>query len=193
MSEIFFSRFNEKVPLTQTEEQAIARHLVPKKLRKQQYLLQEGDICGQIALVEQGALRCYAVDQQGQEHITAFAMEGWTIGDLCSFLRNEPSVLNIDALEDSEVLLISKESHDKLLNEVPKYETYIRILVTDAYVALQKRTLNMLSMTIEQRYLTFLEVYPDIVQRVPQHMLASFMGLSAETLSRLRSRLHTTK
>ncbi|REA62851.1 Crp/Fnr family transcriptional regulator [Dyadobacter luteus] len=193
MYEVFFQKFNEKVKLTPTEELHIQQYLTPKKLRKRQYLHQEGDICKHIALVEKGALRSYVVDENGQEHITAFALEGWTISDLSSFMHEQVSSQNIDALEDCELVLISRTSHEELLTTMPKYETYVRILVTDAYVALQKRMLGMISMSPENRYKSFIELYPNIVQRVAQHMIASFMGLSPETISRIRSRINNPK
>lgn len=189
MYEVFFQKFNEKVALSAEQENTIRQFLTYKKLRKRQYLLQDGDVCKTIALVEKGILRTYVVDGDGQEHITTFALEGWTLGDLSSFLTEQPSTQNIEALEDCELVLISRAAHDELLRTMPVYETYIRILVTEAYVALQKRTLNMISLSIEDRYKLFLEQYPDIAQRVPQHMIASFMGLSAETLSRARSKM----
>jgi len=193
MYEIFFHKFNEKVPLTAEEEEFVKQYLTPKKLRKKQYLLQESDVCKHICLVEKGALKAYLVDEKGDENITAFALEGWTIADLSSFLKQEPATLNIDALEDCELVLISKSSHDELLQKMPKYETYIRMLITDAYMALQQRTTNMLHLSVEERYTAFTQMCQSIFQRVPQHMIASFMGLSPETLSRIRSRISSKK
>ena len=193
MYDLFFQKFNEKTPLTMEEQEVIKQYLTPKKLRKKQYLLQEGDVCKSICVVEKGALKAYVVDEAGQERITAFALEGWTMGDLYSFIKQEPARLNIEALEDCELVLISKTAHDELLQKMPKYETYFRILMTNAYMALQKRTTNMISLPLEERYKALTELYPDLVQRVPQHMLASFMGLSAETLSRVRSRITKSK
>ena len=193
MYDLFFQKFNEKTPLTMEEQEVIKQYLTPKKLRKKQYLLQEGDVCKSICVVEKGALKAYVVDEAGQERITAFVLEGWTMGDLYSFIKQEPATLNIEALEDCELVLISKTAHDELLQKMPKYETYFRILMTNAYMALQKRTTNMISLPLEERYKALTELYPDLVQRVPQHMLASFMGLSAETLSRVRSRITKSK
>jgi CRP-like cAMP-binding protein len=193
MYEVFFRIFNEKVSLTMEEEEVVKQYLTPKKLRKKQYLLQEGDICKHLCFVEKGALRAYVLDETGDEHITAFALEGWTTGDLSSFIKKEPATLNIDALEDCELVLVSKQAHDELLQKLPKYETYIRNLVTDAYIALQKRTTSMISLPLEERYKAFTQMYPSLVQRVPQHMIASFMGLSPETLSRVKSRLTNKK
>src|SRR5215204_5908781 len=122
MYELFFQKFNERVALTTEEEEIIRHYLTPKKLRKKQYLLQEGDVCRWIAFVEKGALREYSVDENGSEQIVQFAIEGWTISDLFSFLAGEPATYNIDALEDSELVLISKNAHEELLKTMPKYE-----------------------------------------------------------------------
>lgn len=188
MYELFFQKFKEKVPLTAEEESQIASYLTPKKLRKRQYLLQEGDVCKNIAFVEKGLLREYLVDSSG-EHIIQFALEGWTISDLFSFLTGETATYNIDAIEDAELILISKTTHEELLRTQPKYETYMRLLITNAYIALQRRLTAIISVPTEDQYSSFTEIYPDIVQRVPQHMVASYLGLTPETLSRVRKRI----
>jgi CRP-like cAMP-binding protein len=189
MYQLFFQKFNERVPLTEEEEASIKTYLTPKKIRKKQYLLQEGDVCKNIAFVEKGALRSYSIDEKGSEHILQFALEGWTISDLYSFLTGEPATYAIDALEDSELVLIGKAAHEEMLLKIPKYETFIRLQVTGAYLALQKRITASISMTLEERYAGFTALYPEILQRVPQHMIASYMGLTPETLSRVRRKM----
>jgi CRP-like cAMP-binding protein len=189
MYELFFKKLCEKITLTPEEQELIKKYLTPKKLRKKQYLLQEGDVCKFIAFVEKGALRAYTVDEKGSEHIIQFALEGWTVSDLYSFLTGEAATYNIDALEDSELVLISRSAQDEILKAVPQYEVYTRMQLTGAYLAMQKRLTSMLSLSLEERYSNFITLYPDIVQRVPQHMLASYMGLSPETLSRVRKKL----
>jgi CRP-like cAMP-binding protein len=189
MYTLFFRKFNEKVSLSVAEEEVIKKYLTPKKLRKKQYLLQEGDVCKFTAYVEKGALRSYTIDEKGTEHIIQFALEGWTISDLYSFLTAEPSTYTIDALEDSELVLITKAAHEELLNLVPKYETYMRLQLTGAYIAMQRRLTSIISQPLNERYTTLTNTYPDIVQRVPQHMIASYMGLTPETLSRVRKKL----
>lgn len=193
MYELFFHKFNEKVNLSKEEEEVIKQYLTPKKLRKKQYLLQEGDVCKHIAFVEKGALKAYVVDDAGAESIIQFALEGWVISDLYSFLTGEPATYNIDALENAELVLISKSAHEELLKKIPKYETYIRLQITGAYIALQKRLTSIISLPLEERYKNFLALYPNIAQRVPQHMIASYMGLTPETLSRVRSRMASRK
>jgi CRP-like cAMP-binding protein len=193
MYELFFQNLYKKVNLNQEEQDIIQTYLTPKKLRKKQYLLQEGDVCNAIAFVEKGVLREYSVDDQGSEHIIQFALEGWTISDLYSFLTGEPATYNIDALEDTELVLISKSAHEELLRLVPKYETYTRLQLTNAYIAMQRRLTSIISSPLEDRYANFIALYPDIVERVPQHMIASYMGLQPETLSRIRKRIANNK
>ena len=189
MYELFFKSLNEKIALTNEEEGIIKSYLTPKKLRKKQYLLQAGDICKAIAFVEKGTLRAYSTDEKGNEHIIQFALEGWTISDLYSFMTGEPAQYHIDALEDSELVLITKSAQDEILKRVPKYETYTRMQLTGAYMAMQRRLTSIISLPVEERYVQFISIYPDIAQRVPQHMIASYMGLKPETLSRIRKKI----
>ena len=151
--------------------------------------MQEGDVCKAIAFVEKGVLRSYSIGEKGAEHIIQFALEGWTISDLYSFLTGEPATYNIDALENSELVIISKSAQEELLKKVPKYETYTRMQLTGAYLAMQKRITSILSLTLEERYANLTSIYPNIIQRVPQHMIASYMGLTPETLSRVRRKM----
>lgn len=189
MFDIFFQNFNNKVPITEEEKLQIKRYLIPKKLRKKQYLLQEGDVCRQLAFIEKGTLKSYSIDEKGNERIIQFGVEGWVIADLNSFETGEPATYNIDAIDDSELILITKTSHKELLQKFPKYETFTRLNITGGYVAMQKRLTSIISASLEDRYTGFIDAYPDIAQRVPQHMIASYMGLTPETLSRLRQKM----
>ena len=189
MYTLFFNTLREKFKFTDDDLEKIKVELQPKKIRKKQYLLQEGDVCKFIAFVEKGSMRSYTIDEKGNEHIIQFALEGWTISDLYSFLTSEPATYTIDALEDSELVLINKASHERLLETVPRYETYMRLQLTGAYIAMQRRLTSIISLPLEERYASFTSVYPELVQRVPQHMIASYMGLTPETLSRVRRRM----
>lgn len=191
MYELFFESFNKKVPITSEEQAQISKYLTPKKIRKKQYLLQEGDVCKSVAFIEKGAMRVYSVDESGSEHIIQFGVEGWTISDLYSFLTREPATYNIDAIEDSELVLINKSAHEELLLTMPKFETFTRLNITGAYLAMQKRLTSISSATVEERYASLISLYPNIVQRFPQHMIASYLGLTPETLSRIRRRIST--
>ena len=191
MYEAFLAHFNKRVALTQEEEALVKTYLMPKKIRKKQYLLQEGDVCKSFAFIEKGALKAYTVDESGCESIIQFGIEGWIIADLFSFLTGEPATYNIDAVEDAELVLMSKTSHDSLLKILPKYETYTRLNFEGAYIAMQRRLTSIIGSTLEERYEQFTKQYPEIIQRFPQHMIAAYMGLTPETLSRIRRRIST--
>lgn len=193
MYELFFQSLKSKVDFTEEDLASIKKQLTPKKLRKKQYLLQEGDVCKFVAFVEKGVLRSYTIDEKGTDHIIQFALEGWLISDLYSFLTAEPATYTIDAIEDCELVLISKGAHEELLKTLPKYETWMRLQITGAYIALQKRLTSIISLSLEERYESFTSIYPHIVQRVPQHMIASYMGLTPETLSRVRKKMTARK
>jgi CRP-like cAMP-binding protein len=120
-------------------------------------------------------------------------LEGWLISDLYSFLTSEPASYTIDAIENCELVLISKTAHEELLRTLPKYEKWIRLQITGAYIALQRRLTSIISLSLEERYEGFTSIYPHIVQRVPQHMIASYMGLTPETLSRVRKKMTARK
>ncbi len=193
MYERYFQHFNKRVPVTEEEWEFITNYLTVKKLRKKQYLLQEEDICKCVAFVERGALRLYKVNEDGSEHIVIFALEGSLMTDLYSFLTNEPSIYNIDAVEDSELVLITRSASDELRKLSAKYQEFIFQETSEAYIQLEKRVTSTISLSLEERYKDLVTHYPDIVQRLPQHMIASYMGLTAETLSRVRKRILTNK
>lgn len=193
MFELLIQKINEKITLTPEEEAVCKTYFIPKKMRKRQYLLQEGDVCRYTAFVEKGALRTYTVDEKGAEHIIQFAIEGWWTGDLFSFFTSEPSVYNIDVLEDAELLLLTRSAQDELLQKVPKFERFQRLLIQNAYVALQRRLVVNMSQTAEEKYTHFVNAYPEIIQRIPQHMVASYLGITPETLSRIRKQKSVKK
>jgi len=186
MFEVLFQKFDEKVQLTDEEKQLSKSFFIPKKLRKKQYLLQEGDVCKYIAFVEKGILRSYTIDNKGIEHIIQFAFEGWWIGDQFSFLTGEPSTYNIDALEDVELLLVTKPAEEQMMQKLPKLERYFRILLENNMIANQRRLIGSMSKSAEERYSELITSCPNIPQRIPQHMTASYLGITPETLSRIR-------
>ena len=189
MFELLHKKINAIISLNEDELNYSKTLFLPKKLRKRQFLLQEGDVCKYQAFVERGMLRSYRIDEGGSEHILQFASEGWWVADLSSYLTGETSVFSIEALEDSELLLLSKPSWDTLMQRVPKFEHYFRIIIQNHLIATQKRVIQSHTETAEEMYLKFLETYPGCIQRIPQHMIASYIGISRETLSRLRKHL----
>ncbi len=186
MFDLLQYKIAENIEITKEEFDFCKTLFLPKKLRKRQYLLQEGDVCKYTAFVEKGILRSYTIDNKGAEHILQFALEGSWMADLYSYLTNEPSLFNIDALEDCELLLITKSSWDVLLEKIPAFERYFRILIQKNLIATQRRLMGSLSETAEEKYIKLIKTYPDCVQRVPQHMIASYLGITRETLSRVR-------
>lgn len=189
MFDLLQKKVNETISITGEEFEYAKTLFLPKKLRKRRFLLEEGEACVYTTFVEKGLLRSYTIDDKGNEHILQFALEGWWSGDLYSFLTGEASEYNIEALEDSELLLITKGSWDQLLNEVPAFERYFRILIQNNLIATQRRLMGTFSTTAEERYQKLLREFPDIIQRVPLHMIASYLGVTRETLSRIRSQL----
>lgn len=193
MFEVLFNTINQKVKLTKEEEELCRNFFTPRKLRKKQYLLQQDDVCRYTAFVEKGVLRAYTVDDKGYEHIVQFAVEGWWISDMYSFLTGDPSTYNIEALEECELLLLTKNSNEELLTKIPKMERYFRILTQNALIAIQRRMVGALSKTAEEKYNQLLQIYPHLLQRVPQHMIASYLGVTPETLSRVRKQIALRK
>ena len=193
MFELLFKKFDEKILLTEEEKDLSKTFFIPKKLRKKQYLLQEGDPCKYVAFVEKGMLRSYTIDDKGSESIMQFAFEGWWIADQFSFLTGEPSIYNIDALEDSELLLLTKSAEEQMLTRIPKMERFFRLLLQGNLIATQRRLVSSLSHTAEEKYNQLIHSCPTIPQRVPQHMMASYLGITPETLSRIRKQITTRK
>ena len=189
MFEQLFKSIDQRIKFTEKEKEVCKTFFTPKKLRKKQFLLHEGDVCKANAFVEKGMLRSYTVDDKGNEHIVQFAAEGWWISDLYSFLTGETSDYYIEALEDCEVLLLSRSASEELLSALPKFESYQRLLLQGAYIAMQRRISASLNQTAEDKYLSFITAYPDMMQRVPRHMVASYLGITPETLSRIRKQL----
>lgn len=193
MFELLHDKIKENISIAEEGFTFCKTLFLPKKLRKRQYLLQEGDVCKYTAFVEKGILRTYTVDDKGTEHILQFSLEGWWIADLYSFLTGESSAFNIEALEDCELLLITKPSWDVLLEKIPAFERYFRIIIQNNLIATQRRLMGTLSETAEEKYIKLLKSHPDCVQRVPQHMIASYLGITRETLSRIRGQMAARK
>ncbi|NII26234.1 Crp/Fnr family transcriptional regulator [Pseudoflavitalea sp. X16] len=187
MFDVFSKYLTDKISLTGPELARISSVSIIKKLRRKQYLLQEGDVWRHYAFVCKGCLRIYRLDEKGNEHILKFCIENWWAGDRESLLTGKPSHSFIDALEESIVIMITKENFDSLCNEIPAFNNLVNDLLNRTYIASQERVHANITYTSEEKYLDFINKYPDITSRVPLHMIASYLGISAETLSRIRS------
>jgi CRP/FNR family transcriptional regulator, anaerobic regulatory protein len=187
--EPLLSYFDRLIPLNKKEQGLVSTKFHPRLFRKRQYVLQEGNICTHFNFVVRGCLRMYKIDEKGSIHILQFAAENYWIIDLGSFHGVKPSTLNIDALEDTVVLQISRDDLISLYLQTPKFDRIFRVLLENSFVRLQERLLQNISSTAEERYQTFQDIYPHLVNRLSQVHIAAFLGITPEFLSRLRNRL----
>lgn len=173
--------------LNEAEQEQVKAKFHSRLYRKKQYVLQEGDVCNQMNFIVRGCLRSYKIDEKGNIYILQFATENNWINDLGSFHRIKPSALNIDALEDTVVLQISHDDFISLYQNAPKFDHIFRIIIENGFIHLQERLLHNISSTAEERYQSFLELYPHLTNRLSQVQIASFLGVTPEFLSRLRN------
>ena len=191
MFEIFQKYLLEKVDLTIEELNLIKSIAVVKKLRKNQYLLQEGDIWRQNAFVCKGLLRKFSVNDRDDEQTINFAIENWWIGDRESLLNETPSKFNIDALENSEIILITKDNFAIICKEIPKFSEMVSLILEKSFINNENRLQSAINFTAEEKFKYFVEKHPNIVNRVPSNVLASYLGMAKETLSRVRKKYNS--
>src|SRR5688572_31887166 len=177
------------IVLSPREKNFFISLLEPISIKRREIYLRAGKICKNSAFVIDGALKSFTVDEEGKEHILSFATRDWWIADMYSYISRKPAVLTIEAIADSEVLLLSRDNQQHLFEKVPKFERFFRILIENALVANQQRLIDNLSSTAEQQYLHFIKKYPLIPSCVPQHNIASYLGITPEFLSKIRRRL----
>ncbi|MFT3795501.1 Crp/Fnr family transcriptional regulator [Flavobacterium sp.] len=188
-TDLIFQNINKHIQLDAIETDFFLSVLQPRTIKKKEYLLKPGDICRYETFVTKGCLRTYTIDDNGFEHVVMFAMEDWWISDFYSFLTQSPATYFIDAVEDTEVLQITKENIDRLYERVPKFDRFFRILLQNAFVAQEKRINQNLSFTAEQRYLNFIQKYPQLEQRLSQKQMSAYLGITPVFLSMLRRKL----
>ena len=185
MQTLILQNIAKHISLTKEQENYFLSLLKNKKVRKKLFLSQEGDISKGPFFVTKGILRSYTVDKNGFEHILQFAPPGWWMADMYSLITQQPGSLSIDAVEDSEVLLLPKQELDKLYNEIPAFERFFRILAENALVTFQQRLIDNLSLTAKERYANFCKRYPLLIERLPQKQVASYIGVTPEFLSKM--------
>ena len=181
--------FSSYMPLSEEEIVGLESVFVERKIKRRQFILQEGDVCKLNSFVVEGCFRMYLVDENGKEHNLQFAVENWWIGDIGSFHSGEPSRLYIEALENSTILQIKKEDQLKLFAEHPKFNRIFRVFTENALVSCQKRILQNISSTAEERYLDFVKQYPFFFNRISNVQIASFLGVTPEFLSTIRKKI----
>jgi CRP-like cAMP-binding protein len=173
------------ITLTEEEQSYFISLLNVKKLKKKQYLNQEGDISKGPAFVTQGILRSYSLDKNGFEHVIQFAPPGWWIGDMYSIVKQKPARLYIDAMENSEIIWLWKSDLEKLYSTIPKFERFFRILTENSVIAYQNRLISSLSLPALERYDQFCRQYPSLIECLPQKQIASYIGVTPEFLSKM--------
>lgn len=183
--ELLLDHIGKHIQLAPEQQALFLSFLHHKKLRRKQFLLQEGAISLGTSFVLKGLLRLYSIDRNGFEHILQFAPPGWWIGDLQSFLKQQPATLNIDALEDSEIAWIQKKDLTVLYEKIPAFERLFRILAENSLGMYQHRLINFLSLPALDRYNNFCSLYPTLIGTLPQKQIAGYIGVTPEFLSKM--------
>lgn len=188
-TDLILANISRHIDLDPKERDFFLGLLEPKQLKRKKVYLRQGAVCKHVAFVLDGALKSYKIDGDGKEHILNFAVRDWWIADLYSFFSQKPAILNIEAIDDAQVLLLSQKDQALLYEKIPKFERFFRIMVENALVASQQRLVDNMSLPAQERYLRFIKKYPSIPVLVPQHSIASYLGITPEFLSKIRSRL----
>jgi len=189
MKELLKQNISNHISISEDERDIFCGLFEHKFIKKKSFLLQEGETCKFEGFVIKGLFRVYYIDQNGFENILYFAMENWWVTDIDSFTNEKSSQLYIEALEDSEVLLISKKDKEFAYTNLPQIEKLFRIMTQKTHVALQRRMIDNLSKTADQRYLDFIAKYPQLLQRLTNLQIAAYLGISHEFLSKIRKKI----
>ncbi len=177
------------IDLSNEEIALIEKRVKTRSYLKNQFIVQQGDVCKFESFILSGCATTFYIDPQGNKHIVMFAIENWWTADLGSFITQEPADYNVQCLENTKVVQFSYEGLELLFKEIPKLERFFRVIIQKAFVASQKRVVRDLSLPAKERYLIFRKQYPDIEQRVPQYMIASYLGITKQFLSKIRAEL----
>jgi CRP-like cAMP-binding protein len=177
------------VTLTVEEETILLSKTVHRNYLKDQYITQQGDTCKTINFIFSGCTKTFYMDVDGQEHIVMFAIADWWTSDLGSFITQTPADFNVQCIENTTLIQFTHPNLEDLYKEIPKLERLFRKVVERAFVASQKRIIRNFSLTAKERYQIFKKTYPKIDQRVPQYMIASYLGITKEFLSKIKSQL----
>jgi CRP-like cAMP-binding protein len=188
-----FKNIHEFSVLDGQDRSELAKRCRERTLRRKQYLLQEGDICDHLTFVVKGCFKMYAVDDAGKEHIIHFSQENDWLADLGSFYSQEPGKVFIEAMEPSRVIRLSREDVYYLYERSLNFNRLIRVMVENRFIELQKRVLQNISSSAEERYLGFLKQYPALSQRIPNTAIASYLGITPEFLSTIRKKLSSAR
>ena len=185
-NDLILNNISGYIHLDEKEKAFFVSLLKPIKLKRRQMLLKEGEICRFSSFVASGCLRGYSVDENGFEHVLNFAPKNWWIADMYSLITQKPGVLNIEALEDTEILTLSKINQEELYVKVPVFERFFRIIIENSLVTYQQRILDNLSLTAEERYNNFCKRYPTLITSLPSKQIAAYIGVTPEFFSKMK-------
>lgn len=185
----FYENIKKYIDLSESEFTKLSSFYHIEEIQKNQMILSEGEICDFEGYILEGCFKIFYNEDNIKEHILYFAVEDWWVLDIGSFVSGTPSKLNIQALEDSKVIMISKEQKEKLYQEMPQTERLFRLMNQKALESIQLRMISMLNKTADKRYLEFKSKYPTLEQRIPQHQIAAYLGISHEFLSKIRRKI----
>lgn len=188
-NKLLINYINKYINLSVEEEKFLLSKVIQRTYLKDQYITQQGDICKSINFIISGCTKTFYVDKDGQEHVILFAIEDWWTSDLGSFITQTPADFNVQCIDNTQLIQITYNNLEELYTEIPKLERLFRKIVERAYVASQKRILRNFSLTAKERYQLFKKIYPEIDKRVPQYMIASYIGITKEFLSKIKSQL----
>lgn len=189
MLDKFAIYLRERLNITDEQAEEAVSCLKIKTFKKGQILLNAGDLKSESYFINKGLLRYFSIDEKGKEHIIQFAPEDWMLSDRDTFVFNEPSMFYIDVIEDTEVVVVKKDFFQDIKNIVPEILELNILMLHNSIRFMQKRINMLLSATAEERYLDFIKLYPNLTLRVPQWMIASYLGITPESLSRVRKDL----
>ncbi|MGC1204530.1 MAG: Crp/Fnr family transcriptional regulator [Flavobacteriaceae bacterium] len=187
MIDPLFNYINNYVSLTDEEIAYLQSKISVRTYLKGQYVVQQGDVCKYECFVLSGCTKTFYVDKEGQEHILMFSIEDWWTSDMGSFITQTPADFNVQCLENTELVMFSHDIIEDLYSEIPKLERFFRQIIEKAFVASQKRIVRSFSLSAKEQYVYFKQQYPEIEQRIPQYMIASYLGITKEFLSKIKS------
>lgn len=182
----YLSKF---ISLNEVEQEILLSKLSQRTYLKNQYMVQQGDVCKYVNFIITGCTKTFYLDNGGNEHVVMFGIKNWWIADLGSFITQSPADYNVQCIENTEVIQFTYENLENLYVQIPKLERFFRKIIERALVASQKRIVRNFTHSAKENYLKFKELYPKIEQRVPQYMIASYLGITKEFLSKIKSEL----
>ncbi|MBO6495775.1 MAG: Crp/Fnr family transcriptional regulator [Roseivirga sp.] len=193
MQEVLIDHIRQLVSLSDEEAEIISSAFKEKQLKKKEYLLKKGDSSHYMRFISSGCLKVFSLDNDGNERILQFGVNGWWVNDLYGYLTGQPSSYFIQAITNSTVLQVHKNVLDQLFDQIPSLDRFWRIKIQNAYIALQERTMNLMRESAEERYARFISQYRDMEQSIPQYMIASYLGVTPEHLSAIRKKISKSK